>query len=239
MKEIMLITGGTSGLGKEISLYYLNKGIDVVTISVDEKLELPSSVSGNYSHYKCNLASIDDIKETSRLINEFLSKNEYKITNLIHCAGTTYRSIFEEMEWDRHKMVMDVNLNSAIFLTKELLRNMKHGGSVLFIGSVMAKYPHGTSLSYGLSKCGLEFAAKWLAVNLKEYGIRVNCVAPGFIDTEWQKLKPKDQKERISKKTLANRFAEPKEVCEIIISVTNNEYINGSTIEINGGYGLE
>ena len=242
--EAVLITGGDSGLGKQISLHFLKKGVDVLAISpvldqIDEMQRISSMSSGNFYHFKCDLSIMEDIREVGDKIRLFLERNNYKVAHIIHCAGTTYRSTFEEMDWNRYKTVLDVNLNGPIFLTQSLLSSIKKHGSILFIGSVMAEYPHGTSLSYGISKYALKHVTKWLAVNLNKYSIRVNCIAPGFINTEWQKAKPIEQKERICKKMLIDRFAEPEEICKMVVSILENEFVDGSIVEINGGYGLK
>jgi 3-oxoacyl-[acyl-carrier protein] reductase len=103
----------------------------------------------------------------------------------------------------------------------------------------MSQYPHSVSLSYGISKAAIHSLVKNLVKFLIPYEIRVNCVAPGFVDTEWQKDKPAEVRANILKKISLKRFAKPEEIASVYLFIINNQYLNGEIIEIDGGYSYE
>ncbi|GAG95777.1 unnamed protein product, partial [marine sediment metagenome] len=128
--------------------------------------------------------------------------------------------------------------NYSIFLIQKLRNKIKPNGKIIFIGAVLGKEPDASSISYGVSKGSLPILCKYLAKEFAPRKITVNVVAPGFIETEWHKDKPKDQIERIKNKTLLKRFGYPNEVSDICQALINNDYITGQTIYIDGGYNL-
>jgi 3-oxoacyl-[acyl-carrier protein] reductase len=103
----------------------------------------------------------------------------------------------------------------------------------------MSVFPHSVSLSYGITKSAVHALVKNLVKFLAPRGIRVNCVAPGFVDTEWQKEKPAEVRESITKKISLKRFAKPEEVASVYLFIINNQYLNGEIIAIDGGYCYE
>lgn len=100
----------------------------------------------------------------------------------------------------------------------------------------MGIHPHAMSISYGVSKAGLHFLTKYLVKYFGDRNITVNAICPGFVDTPWQKNKTLDHRERIEDKIALGRFAEPEEIAQLVNSVLENGYINGSILNIDGGY---
>lgn len=113
------------------------------------------------------------------------------------------------------------------------------GGKVIFIGAVMGIYPHAVSIPYAVSKAGLHMLSKQLVKHLSPHGITVNTVVPGFVDTLWQKDKPLEQRKRIENKIALKRFAVPEEVAQLCWDISQNDYVNGSLLKIDGGYCYE
>ena len=96
--------------------------------------------------------------------------------------------------------------------------------------------PHATSLSYGVTKSAVHALTKNLVKFLTPYGVRVNAVAPGFVDTDWQKNKPVEIRRNIEAKVAMGRFCHPDEVAEIYRMLIENNYMNGSVVVVDGGY---
>ncbi len=100
----------------------------------------------------------------------------------------------------------------------------------------MGVHPHAVSLSYGVSKAAVHALTKNLVKSLAPVGIRVNAVAPGFVDTDWQKGKPAEIRQSIESKIALGRFCTPEEIADVYKMVIENQYLNGEIITVDGGY---
>ena len=100
----------------------------------------------------------------------------------------------------------------------------------------MAVEPHGMSLSYGVTKSAVHALAKNLVKFLAPYGVRVNAVAPGFVDTDWHRTKPAEVRRNIEGKIALGRFCSPEEVAEVYRMLVENSYMNGAVVVAGGGY---
>jgi 3-oxoacyl-[acyl-carrier protein] reductase len=136
-------------------------------------------------------------------------------------------------EWQR---VMDINVNVPVFLLRDVYDMIPHGSRIVFIGSEMALFPHGTSLAYGVSKSAVHALAKNLVKFFENTNTTVNAIAPGFVETEWQAKKSPEIRKNICDKTAIKRFATVDEIADAVRFCINNPFVNGSVIEVSGGY---
>lgn len=136
-------------------------------------------------------------------------------------------------QWNR---VMHLNLTVPAFLTQKICKNKNPDGSVLYIGSILGEYAHSVSIPYGVSKAGIHFLTESLVKEYAEQGITVNAICTGFTDTQWQKKKSQEQRDRIQQKIALRRFAEPEEIASLAYELITNRYITGSVVKIDGGY---
>ena len=235
MMNIVLVTGGTKGIGKAIVLKYLHQGCyAIITYSSDDETaelfqrELDVNYKDKYEIIKADLSKIEEVKI---------------MCNIIRCkyrnAGVTNRNSFSDMTIDEWNYVINVNLTMPFFIVQSLVDCIIKGGSILFIGAVMGIYPHAISIPYAVSKAGVHMLSRQLVKHLAPYKITVNTIAPGFVDTPWQKSKPLEQRIRIENKIALKRFALPEEIAQLCWDISQNAYINGSLLEIDGGYCYE
>lgn len=155
---------------------------------------------------------------------------------LVLNAGITCRTSFLNMCIDEWSAVMNVNVNMPAFLVQRLFNRMDKGGSIVFIASGMGIYPHARSVVYGVSKAAVIALARNLVKEFALKKIRINAICPGFVDTEWQKEKPEWLRSKIEKKIALGRFCNTNEIADIVFSVITNHYMNGSVINVDGGY---
>ena len=101
---------------------------------------------------------------------------------------------------------------------------------------ISGEEPHSVSLVYGVTKSAVHALVKNLVKFLVPYEVRVNAVAPGFVDTEWQKTKPAEIRQNIERKVSLGRFCEPSELAEVYKMLIENSYLNGEVIVVDGGY---
>ena len=242
MMNIVLVTGGTKGIGKAIVLKYLHQGCyAIITYSSDDETaelfqrELDVNYKDKYEIIKADLSKIEEVKIMCNIIRCKYRKIDYLILN----AGATNRNSFSDMTIDEWNYVINVNLTMPFFIVQSLVDCIIKGGSILFIGAVMGIYPHAISIPYAVSKAGVHMLSRQLVKHLAPYKITVNTIAPGFVDTPWQKSKPLEQRIRIENKIALKRFALPEEIAQLCWDISQNAYINGSLLEIDGVYCYE
>lgn len=238
MSKTAVVTGGTKGIGRGIVEYLLATGHEVFTnYSSDyDSAEHMHSELGRYKDrlhiYKCNQGRREELK----LFVDFIRSQAPKIDCIVANTGKTVRAHNFELTDDQWCDVMNVTVNSHFFLIRDLHDLISPNGRIIFIGSLMGITCHGTSLPYVVSKAAIHAMAKGLVKEFEGTGITVNSIAPGFIETAWHQNKPTQIRENIVNKTASHRFGEVSEVVSVVELILNNPYINGSTIEVSGGY---
>ena len=235
-----VVTGATKGIGLAIAKMLLREGYFVtLTYAHDEEaakacmLEL-SEISTDFEIVKVDQAD----KESMRTFASNL-KNKPSIDCLICNAGTTLRKNLLEISDEDWEQVMQVNVNSYLFLIRDLFDKIPADSRIVFIGSLMAIHPHGTSLAYGVTKSAVHALALNLVKCFEGTNTTVNVIAPGFVETEWQKEKPQQIRQNIYNKTAIKRFALVEEVADAVKFCISNPFVNGSVIEISGGYSFK
>lgn len=232
-----LVTGGTKGIGLGIVKMLLTEGYFVtITYGHDEESaikfrEFFAEKSSDFELMKIDQGSKTDMRLLADKIKEHGS-----LDCLVCNAGITLRkgiTDFSDEEWEK---VMQVNVNAPVFLVRDLYACLSKDARIVFIGSEMGIYPHGTSLAYGVTKSAVHALARNLVKFFEGTGTTVNAIAPGFVETEWQKNKPQEIRNNICKKTALGRFATVDEIADAVKFVINNPFVNGSIIEVNGGY---
>jgi 3-oxoacyl-[acyl-carrier protein] reductase len=237
-----IVTGGTKGIGKEICRKLLIQGYSVIAVYNNDdasaelaKKEFGTEFPDNFFVIKCDLSDTENI---SNLYSE-VSLLTKSVDLLILNAGKTVRKGIADMTISEWNSVLTVNLTTPVFLIQKFLPLLSRGANIIFTGSSMSQYPHSVSLSYGVTKAAIHSLVKNLVKFLIPYEIRVNCVAPGFVDTDWQKDKPAEVRANILKKISLKRFAKPEEIASVYLFIINNQYLNGEIIAIDGGYSYE
>lgn len=224
-----VVTGGTSGLGLGVAKMLVNKGYYVFSTYVGPEFK---EIIDNY---EAHLVDQTSRKKVYDFINYVKSK-----TNQLDClvcnAGMSIRKAFTETTDDDWDMQMEVAVNSHYIMIRELYNLIPAGSRIIFTGSQMAVHPHATVLSYGVTKSAVCALAKNLVKEFEGTGTTVNAIIPGFVETPWQKEKPEEIKQNIYKKTAIHRFASIDEVVDAYRFCIDNPFVNGSMIEVNGGY---
>ncbi len=243
MNKVAFITGGSRGIGKAISERFAKEGYDLI-INYKEKInraeELKNELEGNYN-IKVMLVKADLSNENS--IIEMVNKitNTYKkIDVLVNNAGIVIDKEFEDRTVKDWEDTLKVNLIAPFVLTKLIGSKMfeEKSGAIINISStngINTYYP--SSVDYDASKSGLISLTYDSAVQFAPY-VRVNCVAPGWVNTEMNKELEEDFVKEETQKILVKRFAEPEEIANVVYFLASSEasFINSEVIKVDGGW---
>jgi 3-oxoacyl-[acyl-carrier protein] reductase len=238
MKKI-LITGATGGIGKEICRLLKNDYDIYVMGRNQEKLdklkeELPS-LEDTFIADLNNRSSIESFLDT-------INKNNLEFDILVNNAGVTQDSLFIRMDYEKWSKVIQTNLNSNFLLTNFFSKQMikKKWGRIINITSVVCHTGNAGQSNYTASKSGIIGMSKSIAAELAKRNITVNCISPGFIETEMTSDLSEEQKKLIMDKIPLNRIGQPKDVanCVKFLASDMSEYITGQTIHVNGGLAM-
>lgn len=244
-RRIVLITGSTRGIGKETALQFLNKDYFVILNGtrniedIDEDMKIFNKYSFNYEYYKFDITNRNEVTKSIKTILDKYSKIDILVNN----AGITRDKSLIKLDENMWDEVIDVNLTGAFNLCKQVIPNMINNkyGRVINIASVIALSGNYGQTNYAASKAGLIGFTKSLAQEVARYGITVNAVAPGFIETDMTKKLPRDIKEKLCKKIPNGEFGTTKDVANVVLFLANenSSYITGETISVNGGLYLK
>lgn len=227
--KIAIVTGGTSGIGFGVAKMLLGKGYKVYATYIGpdftEQIE-------NFEAVKIDQTNR---KEVYRFVDYVKSQTSH-IDCLVCNAGMSIRKSFTETTDEDWDMQMEVAVNSHYIMIRELFNLIPNGSRIIFTGSQMAVHPHATVLSYGVTKSAVCALAKNLVKEFEGTGTTVNAIIPGFVATPWQNDKPEEIKQNIYKKTAIRRFATVEEIVDAFRFCIDNPFVNGSQIEVNGGY---
>jgi 3-oxoacyl-[acyl-carrier protein] reductase len=242
-----IVTGSTKGIGFAVVKELLNlshKDDITIYMSFVHDKEQAAKVFEEISQYKnCHI----DLKQVD--LSEYGSALEYckyikskctSIDALILNVAITDRTRFEDFSIQAWEKVMRTNVNIPVFMIQALLDILKvKPGCIVMTGSLIGTIPHSTVPVYGISKAALHGAVKNMVKVLAPYGIRINAVAPGFVETFWFKDRPKEWFERIKNKIAVHRWGEAAEIAKAYLFLIEDKYINGSILKIDGGYSYE
>lgn len=233
-----IVTGGTKGIGAGVAKMLLQKGYHVIATYAhdavgaqhffDEMQDISTEIE---------VAQVDQSvrQQTYNFLDDI--KHRFDHIDCIVCnAGVTIRNKFldsTDSDWDK---MMEVAVNAHYIMVRELYPIIPHGSRIIFTGSEMALHPHGTVLAYGVTKSAVHALAMNLVKEFEGTGTTVNVVAPGFVDTEWQKKKPEQIRQNICNKTAIHRFASVEEIASAYAFCIDNTFVNGAIINVDGGY---
>ncbi|HPT12027.1 MAG TPA: SDR family oxidoreductase [Bacteroidales bacterium] len=239
-QKVAIVTGGASGLGYAIARKFAANNIRTIIMGRNEaKLkEACESIGANSEYIKCD---VTDFKSLPGIVESVIRKYG-RIDILVNNAGIHLKKPFLEVTDEEFHQVLLTNTAAVFSVTREVVRVMKerHSGSVLNISSMAAQYGIPLVIAYSAAKAAVEGMTRNMAVELSPEGIRVNCIAPGFIKTKMSgKALDNDpeRKRKVLSRTPMGRLGTPEEVADAAYYLVSDEasFITGVVLPVDGG----
>lgn len=240
-RKVVLVTGGSRGIGKEVAEVYAENGYDVVINYVSDKTDV-EGIKKEFEEkgVKCLLvkADVSKAEDVNNMVEEAIAEFG-KIDVLVNNAGITRDTLLMRMSEEDFDKVIEINLKGTYLVTKAVTKYMmkKRNGSIINLASVVGVVGNAGQCNYSASKAGVIGFTKSVAKELASRNIRANAVAPGFIATDMTSVLSDSVKENINAQIPLKRMGTAKEVAEVIyfLGSEKSSYITGQVINIDGG----
>lgn len=238
--RVAVITGGASGIGFAISKKFVYNNIKVILIGRDKtKLKLACETLGDLADYiGCDLTQLSELPDVVKRINE----KHGSIDILVNNAGMHLKKTMNDVTDEEYQKVILTNQTAMFSLTREvsMVMQLQCAGVVLNISSMASQYGIPNVIAYTASKSAIEGMTRAMAVELAQYRIRVNCLAPGFIKTNMSTLaleKDPERKKKVLSRTPLGRLGKPEEVADAAYFLVSEaaSFITGVVLPVDGG----
>jgi len=236
--KVALVTGGGRGLGEAICRTLAREGADIAVadINLADAERVAAAIRDKGRKAVAIKADVSSEREVKAMVATAVEKLG-TIDILVNNAGICYQGTVAEMSveaWDR---VLDVNLKGTFLCSREVMPilKQKRGGKIVNLGSLAGQVGGlVVGANYSVSKAGVICFTKALAKELAPFGVNVNCIAPGVIDTEMTREFPREE---MVKSIPLRQLGEPQDVAEAVLFLVSpqSKYITGQTLSVNGG----
>lgn len=240
--KIILVTGASRGIGREIAYTLAKEGHTVIAnYNKSEEKALSLKEQANKENLKIDIYKADVSKrnEVKEMVNYILRKYS-KIDVLVNNAGIDQEKLFQDIADEDWNNVINVNLYSVFCVTQEVIPNMLNNktGCIINISSIYGIIGGSCATSYSASKAGIDGLTKSLAKELGPSNIRVNSIAPGYIDTDMNKKFSSDVVNEIKNEIPLNKVGTPHSIANCVNWLIEDDYTTGQVISIDGGWSI-
>lgn len=238
--KIAIVTGGGSGIGLAIASKFVEEKFTTIIVGRDEqKLEAAQRKLGDLCiPFNCDLT---DLAAIPKLVEDIVGKYG-KIDVLVNNAGINMKKEFIEVTDEDFQRILMTNVISVFALSREVVKQMlqKGTGSIINISSMASQYGIPKVIAYTASKAAIEGMTKAMAVELSPKGIRVNCIAPGFIATDMSAKalnNDPERKQKVMSRTPMGYLGDPSDVANAAVYLANGaaKYVTGVVLPVDGG----
>lgn len=240
MNKVVIVTGASRGIGRNIATTLAKKGYIVIANynkSENKAIELQQNLKKeniNIDIFKADVSNRDEVKK----LVQFVINKYKKIDCVINNAGIDQVKMFLDItDTDWNNMISN-NLNSVFYMCQEVLPYMIHekNGVIINISSIWGVTGASCESHYAVSKAGVDALTKSLAKEMGPSNIRINSIAPGFIDTEMNNNLNEEEKQEIKEEIPLQKIGKVEDVSRTVEWIIEDEYITGQVISVNGGW---
>ncbi len=227
--QVAVVAGGAGAIGEAIADRLASNGARVFSLDVRSAADRPGVTS-----LVCDLSLSDDVNAAMDRIDAEAGR----IDIVVHAAGVVRDARLWKLTDDDWRSVMSTNLDSAFYLLRAATPRLRRaGGSVVLISSINGERGKVGQAAYAASKAGLNALAKTAARELGSFGIRVNVVSPGWIETPMTAALPDDVRERARQDSALGRLGEPDDVARVVMFLAGSlaRHVTGQILRVDGG----
>lgn len=238
--KIAVVSGASRGIGKAVALELATRGAVVIGTATSEEGAAAITRYLQEAGAKGQGQALDVASDISvDTFTKWVQDQYGSVEILVNNAGITRDNLMLRMKDEEWQAVINTNLNSVFRMSRSFLRGMTKArwGRIINISSVVASSGNAGQANYAAAKAGMEGFARALAMEIGSRGITVNCVAPGFIDTDMTRELGEEQTSALLGKIPLGRYGQPQEIAAVVGFLASVEagYITGETIHANGG----
>jgi NAD(P)-dependent dehydrogenase (short-subunit alcohol dehydrogenase family) len=240
INKVAIVTGGGSGIGLAIAEKFVANNIRTIIIGRDEKKLIKAKEALGELCFPI-AADLSDLTSIPKLVEKIL--NQFgKIDILVNNAGINLKKEFTEVNDEEFQKILLTNVTAVFALSREVVKHMleKENGSIINISSMASQYGIPKVIAYTASKSAVEGMTRAMAVELSPKGIRVNCIAPGFIATDMSAKalnSDAERKQKVMSRTPMGFMGDPADIANAALYLANGEanYVTGIVLPVDGG----
>ena len=242
-KKVAVVTGASRGIGRAIALELASRGAAVVINyngSEERAREVQKEIEEKGGEAEIRQWNVADYKACESAVKDIV-KTHGSIDILVNNAGITKDGLLMKMSEEDFERVLKINLTGAFNMTQAVLKPMSKArqGAIINMSSVVGLMGNIGQANYAASKAGLIGFTKSVAREVAARGVRVNAIAPGFIESDMTDAIPEKMKDAMIAQVPMKRIGQAEEVAEVAAFLASQEYLTGQTIAIDGGMTMQ
>ena len=239
-KDIVLVTGASGGIGRAISLAFAQKGWPVAlhyNRNRGPAQGAAAEIAAQGGRASCFQGDLTEEEAVNRLFAQ-VEAELGQVSVLVNNAGIAWQGLITDMSLADWRRVLDTNLTSVFLCCRRALPGMvrEKRGIIINISSMWGQQGASCEAAYSAAKAGVIGLTQALAMEEGPSGIRVNCIAPGVIDTPMNSRLSEAELAALAEETPLGRLGLPEEVAQAAVLLAENQFITGQTLGVNGGF---
>ncbi len=240
MEKVALVTGSSRGIGAATATLLAREGWAVCINYLEQREKAEALVRLLREENRvamCVQADVSDREQVDRMVRQ-IEEDLGHVTLLVNNAGIARQQQFQDVDPETWHRILSVNLGGCFNCSQAVIRPMlqAHSGCIVNISSIWGSHGASCEAAYSATKHAIIGLTRSLSAELSPSGIRVNCVAPGVIDTDMVQVLGRETLEGLAREIPAGRLGRPEEIARAVLALVENPYITGQVLTVDGGF---